>query len=309
MSLDRHPQQRILVTGVNGQVGFELARTLQGLGTVVALDRGALDLADPDRIRAVMREIRPTLIVNPAAYTAVDKAEQERDLAIAINGVAPGVLAEEAKRLGVPLIHYSTDYVFDGVKDGEYTETDPTCPQNVYGESKLAGEVAIAASGAAHLIFRTSWVYGARGRNFMLTMLRLGNERNELKVVFDQIGAPTWSNTIATLTAHVVAQARGAADPAAWWAERSGVYHLNAANSTSWHGFATAIFELAGLRNPPRVLPIPASDYPTPARRPMNSRMSNDKLCDVFGIAAPDWREALQLCLSGGMLAAPGVGV
>lgn len=157
MSLDRHPQQRILVTGVNGQVGFELARTLQGLGTVVALDRGALDLADPDRIRAVMREIRPTLIVNPAAYTAVDKAERERDLAIAINGVAPGVLAEEAKRLGAPLIHYSTDYVFDGMKDGEYTETDPTCPQNVYGESKLAGEVAIAASGAAHLIFRTSW--------------------------------------------------------------------------------------------------------------------------------------------------------
>ena len=307
MSLNRGAH-RIMVTGVSGQVGFELARTLQGLGTVVALDRGALDLSDPDRIRDVVREIRPTLIVNPAAYTAVDKAEQERDLAMAINGVAPGVLAEEARKLGAPLIHYSTDYVFDGTKDGEYVETDPTCPQNVYGESKLVGETAIAASGAAHLIFRTSWVYGARGRNFMLTMLRLGQERSELKVVSDQIGAPTWSNTIATLTAHVVAQSRGAADPNVWWAERTGVYHLNAAGSTSWHGFATAIFDLAGLRNSPRVLPIPASDYPTPAKRPTNSRMSNDKLCEVFGVAAPDWREALQLCLSGGVPTAPGAG-
>lgn len=299
MSLDRHPQQRILVTGVNGQVGFELARTLQGLGTVVALDRGALDLADPDRIRAVMREIRPTLIVNPAAYTAVDKAERERDLAIAINGVAPGVLAEEAKRLGAPLIHYSTDYVFDGMKDGEYTETDPTCPQNVYGESKLAGEVAIAASGAAHLIFRTSWVYGARGRNFMLTMLRLGNERSELKVVSDQIGAPTWSNTIATLTSHVVAQASSVQDVTQWWSERSGVYHLSASGATSWHGFASAIFELAGGETRPIVLPISTAEYPVPATRPANSRMSGDKLQEVFGLRAPDWKEALGLCLAG----------
>ncbi|OMW53771.1 dTDP-4-dehydrorhamnose reductase [Burkholderia pseudomallei] len=299
MSLGRHPQQRILVTGVNGQVGFELARTLQGLGTVVALDRGALDLADPDRIRAVMREIRPTLIVNPAAYTAVDKAERERDLAIAINGVAPGVLAEEAKRLGAPLIHYSTDYVFDGMKDGEYTETDPTCPQNVYGESKLAGEVAIAASGAAHLIFRTSWVYGARGRNFMLTMLRLGNERSELKVVSDQIGAPTWSNTIATLTSHVVAQANSVQDVTQWWSERSGVYHLSASGATSWHGFASAIFELAGGETRPIVLPISTAEYPVPATRPANSRMSGDKLQEVFGLRAPDWKEALGLCLAG----------
>lgn len=299
MSLDRHPQQRILVTGVNGQVGFELARTLQGLGTVVALDRGVLDLADPDRIRAVMREIRPTLIVNPAAYTAVDKAERERDLAIAINGVAPGVLAEEAKRLGAPLIHYSTDYVFDGMKDGEYTETDPTCPQNVYGESKLAGEVAIAASGAAHLIFRTSWVYGARGRNFMLTMLRLGNERSELKVVSDQIGAPTWSNTIATLTSHVVAQANSVQDVTQWWSERSGVYHLSASGATSWHGFASAIFELAGGETRPIVLPISTAEYPVPATRPANSRMSGDKLQEVFGLRAPDWKEALGLCLAG----------
>ncbi|AQQ41690.1 MULTISPECIES: dTDP-4-dehydrorhamnose reductase [Burkholderia] len=305
MSLNRSAH-RILVTGVNGQVGFELARTLQGLGTVVALDRGALDLSNPDRIRSVVREIRPTLIVNPAAYTAVDKAEQERDLAMAINGVAPGVLAEEAGKLGAPLIHYSTDYVFDGTKNGEYVETDPTCPQNVYGESKLAGEAAIAASGAAHLIFRTSWVYGARGRNFLLTMLRLGRDRDELKVVSDQIGAPTWSNTIATLTAHAVAQSRGAADPAEWWAKRAGVYHLNAAGSTSWHGFASAIFELVGQPNTPRVLPIPASDYPTPAKRPTNSRMSNDKLYEVFGVAAPDWREALRLCLAGGMLTTPG---
>ncbi|CAB3970164.1 dTDP-4-dehydrorhamnose reductase [Burkholderia aenigmatica] len=290
--------RRILVTGVGGQVGFALARSLQGLGRVVAVDRAALDLADPDRIRAVVRDVRPTLIVNPAAYTAVDQAERDEDAAMRINAIAPGVLAEEAKALGAALIHYSTDYVFDGAKASPYVETDTPAPQNVYGSSKLAGERAIEAVGAAAIVFRTSWVYGARGRNFLLTMLRLAAERRELKIVADQIGAPTWANTIATMTAHVVAQALAANDAPAWWASRSGVYHLTAGGETSWHGFASAIVELAALESRPLVVPIPSSEYPTPAVRPPNSRLSNEKLLRTFGLAAPDWRDALALCLA-----------
>ena len=304
--MSAHDARRtILVTGVNGQVGYELARTLQGLGRVVAVDRSTLDLSNPAQIRAVVRDVRPALIVNPAAYTAVDKAEQEEALATRINGEAPGVLAEEAKKLGAALIHYSTDYVFDGSKDGAYVEDDPTAPQNAYGRSKLAGEQAIAATGVNHLILRTSWVYGTRGKNFLLTMLRLGADRPELKVVADQFGAPTWCNTIATLTAHLAAQAFAAQDGAAWWHERSGIYHLCAGDSTSWHGFASAIFELADLPNRPNALPIPAAEYPTPASRPANSRMSNDKLARVFGLAAPHWRDALQLCLTDGFPKSP----
>ncbi|WP_233828439.1 dTDP-4-dehydrorhamnose reductase [Paraburkholderia sp. ZP32-5] len=295
----------ILVTGVNGQVGYELARTLQGLGNVVAVDRSRLDLSNLDQIRAVVRDVRPTLIVNPAAYTAVDKAEQESELALRINGEAPGVLAEEAKKLGAALIHYSTDYVFNGTRQGAYVEDDPTDPQNAYGRTKLAGEQAIAATGVNHLILRTSWVYGTRGKNFLLTMLRLGADRPELKVVADQFGAPTWCNTIATLTAHLCAQSFAAEDNAKWWAERSGIYHLCAGDSTSWHGFASAIFELADLPNKPNTLPIPAADYPTPATRPANSRMSNDKLARVFGLAAPHWRDALKLCLTDGFPKSP----
>jgi dTDP-4-dehydrorhamnose reductase len=297
MNSSNETERRILVTGVSGQVGFELARTLQGLGRVIAVDRSTLDLSNLDQVRSVVRDVRPALIVNPAAYTAVDKAESEVDLAMKINGETPGVLAEEAKKLGAPLIHYSTDYVFNGEKDGPYVEDDATGPQNAYGRTKLAGEQAIAASGANHLIFRTSWVYGARGKNFLLTMLRLGADRPELKVVADQFGAPTWSNTIATLTAHVVAQAIAAEDGGQWWHEHSGVYHLTAGGSTSWHGFASAIFELSTLETKPRVLPIPASEYPTPAKRPGNSRMNGEKLSRVFGLVAPDWRNALQLCL------------
>jgi dTDP-4-dehydrorhamnose reductase len=304
--MSAHDARRtILVTGVNGQVGYELARTLQGLGTVVAVDRSTLDLSNLDQIRAVVRDIRPALIVNPAAYTAVDKAEQEFDLAMRINGEAPGVLAEEAKKLGAALIHYSTDYVFNGDKEGAYVEDDPTDPQNAYGRTKLAGEQAIAATGVNHLVLRTSWVYGTRGKNFLLTMLRLGAERPELKVVADQFGAPTWCNTIATLTAHLSAQAFAAEDSVKWWSERSGVYHLCAGAATSWHGFASAIFELADLPNQPNTLPIPAADYPTPAKRPANSRMSNEKLARVFGLAAPHWRDALKLCLTDGFPKSP----
>jgi dTDP-4-dehydrorhamnose reductase len=287
-------ERTILLTGKSGQVGFELARTLQGLGRVVALDRSGLDLGDLDQVRRVVREVKPAIIVNPAAYTAVDKAESDVDTAMRANGEAPGVLAEEAKRLNAALVHYSTDYVFDGTKELAYVEDDAVNPQNVYGKGKLAGEQAIAASGCDHLIFRTSWVYGARGKNFLLTMLRLGAERDELSVVADQIGAPTWSVTIAALTANVLAQARGQD----WWTEKSGVYHLTAGGATSWHGFAEAIFDMSDLPKTPTVKPIPASAYPTPASRPANSRMSNDKLADAFGVRAPDWRVALRLCLS-----------
>ncbi|MDR8035387.1 MULTISPECIES: dTDP-4-dehydrorhamnose reductase [Burkholderia cepacia complex] len=291
------PEPTILVTGVNGQVGFELLRSLQGLGRVVACDRSVLDLSDLDRVRSVVRELKPSIIVNPAAYTAVDKAETDVDAARRLNAEVPRAFAEEAARLGAALVHYSTDYVFDGTKEGAYVETDATNPQNVYGLTKLEGEQAIAATGCAHLILRTSWVYGRRGKNFLLTMLKLGSERPELRVVADQVGAPTWSKTIATATAHIVAQAL-AADDADWWAQRSGVYHFTSAGATSWHGFAEAIFAQAMGERAPRVLPIPASDYPVPAKRPSNSRLSHDKLTEAFGLRLPDWADALTLCLS-----------
>jgi len=291
-------QVTILLTGVNGQVGFELARSLQGLGRVVALDRSRLDLGDLDQVRHVVRDVKPTLIVNPAAYTAVDKAESDADACMRANAEAPGVMAEEAKKLGAALVHYSTDYVFDGTKDGAYVEDDVVNPQNVYGKSKLAGEQAIAASGCDHLIFRTSWVYGMRGKNFLLTMLRLGAQRDELSVVADQHGAPTWANTIAVLSANALSQAAGQGDWSAWWQQHSGVYHLTAAGATSWHGFAEAIFEFADLEKKPTVKPIPAESYPTPAVRPSNSRLSNDKLAGTFGLRVPEWRDALRLCMT-----------
>lgn len=291
------PEPTILVTGVNGQVGFELLRSLQGLGRVVACDRSMLDLSDLERVRGVVRALKPSIIVNPAAYTAVDKAETDVDAARRLNAEVPRVFAEEAARTGAALVHYSTDYVFDGTKEGAYVETDATNPQNVYGLTKLEGEQAVAATGCAHLILRTSWVYGRRGKNFLLTMLKLGSERPELRVVADQIGAPTWSKTIATATSHIVAQAL-AADGSDWWARHSGVYHFTSAGATSWHGFAEAIFANAMGERAPKVVPIPASDYPVPAKRPSNSRLSHDKLTAAFGLRLPDWADALKLCLS-----------
>ncbi|KVU17628.1 dTDP-4-dehydrorhamnose reductase [Burkholderia ubonensis] len=286
----------ILVTGVNGQVGFELLRTLQGLGRVVPCDRSMLDLADLDRVRTVVRNLKPSLIVNPAAYTAVDKAETDVDAARRLNADVPRVFAEEAARSGATLIHYSTDYVFDGTKAGAYVETDTTNPQNVYGITKLEGEQAIAATGCAHLILRTSWVYGRRGKNFLQTMLKLGSERPELRIVADQIGAPTWSKTIASVTSHIISQGAAAGDTD-WWSRRSGVYHFTSAGATSWHGFAEAIFATAMGERAPKVVPIPASEYPAPARRPANSTLSQDKLIGVFGLRLPTWNDALQLCL------------
>ncbi|CAE6811873.1 dTDP-4-dehydrorhamnose reductase [Paraburkholderia domus] len=289
----------ILLTGVNGQVGFELARSLQGLGRVVALDRGALDLGDTRQIRHTIRELKPSLIVNPAAYTAVDNAETDEATAFMLNAVAPEVMAEEAKKLGAAIVHYSTDYVFDGTRTGAYVEDDQPNPQNVYGKSKLAGERAIVESGCAHLIFRTSWVYGTRGKNFLLTMLRLSAERDELAVVADQYGAPTWANTVAVLTSHVLAQAIGEAgdDWNAWWQAHSGVYHLTASGQTSWHGFASAIFDLSDISEKPLIKQVGAASYVTPARRPANSVLSSGKLTKAFGVCPPDWRDALRLCL------------
>jgi dTDP-4-dehydrorhamnose reductase len=295
---------KILLTGKNGQVGWELQRTLATLGEVVAVDRRGMDLANPDSIRNSIRAARPDLIVNAAAYTAVDKAESEADLAMAINGIAPGVMAEEAKRLGAAMVHYSTDYVFDGTKAALYAEEDAPNPLNVYGVTKLAGEQAVQAAGIPHLIFRTSWVYGLRGKNFLLTILRLAQERDELKIVDDQIGAPTWSRLIAEATAQILAQRR------ANLSEVSGLYHLTSDGQTSWHGFARAILDQSGLaviKPLPRLVPIPGVDYPLPAPRPCNSGLNNKKMQQVFGLALPAWDTALTLCCQE-MSATPGSG-
>jgi dTDP-4-dehydrorhamnose reductase len=284
---------KILLTGATGQVGYELERSLQGLGEVVAVDRARMDLADLDQVRAVIRAVRPGLIVNPAAYTAVDKAESERELAWRINAEAPGVMAQEAARLGAAMVHYSTDYVFDGSKAGAYVETDATGPINVYGQSKLAGEQAVAEAGIAHLILRTSWVFGMRGNNFLQTMLRLTRERDALKVVNDQLGAPTWSRTVADTSALMLAQAR--AGGPLWWERNSGVYHLSSQGRTSWFGFTEAIVEEAGIDC--QLAPISSDAWPTAARRPANSVLDTGKLRERFG-NLPEWREALRLCLA-----------
>ena len=270
---------RILLTGATGQVGWELRRTLAPLGEVKAFDRFGLDLADPPVIVATVRALQPGVIVNAAAYTAVDKAESEREAAFAVNATAPRVLAEEARRIGVFLVHYSTDYVFDGEKAGPYTEEDAPHPINAYGESKLAGEHAILKSGCRHLVLRTSWVYGPRGRNFYLTMLRLARERPELKVVDDQVGAPTSSLEIARATAVLIG--KGA----------EGLYHMTAAGETTWYGFARAILEQAGMKMP--VVPIRTEDYPAPARRPRNSRLDCARLRREHGVSLAPWDEAL----------------
>lgn len=293
------PAPRILLTGARGQVGWELRRTLSCLGEVVALDSRSMNLADADAVRKTVREIAPKIIVNPAAYTAVDKAESEPELAHAVNTVAPGILAEEAGRLGALLVHYSTDYVFNGTGSTPWKEDDACDPLNVYGATKLAGERAIQAAGCRHLIFRTSWVYGARGSNFLLTMRRLMRERPELKIVADQIGAPTWCRDLAEATAQVLGQIASPMS-AANQAEPWGIYHMTNAGEISWHGFAEAIQAMDEFDEtcaPAHLRPIPSSDYPTPAKRPLNSRLNNDKLKQTFGISLQDWHAALALCL------------
>ena len=277
----------ILLTGASGQVGFELARRLAGLGELIAPDRAKLDLADADAIVATVRQARPQLIVNAGAYTAVDTAETERAAAFAMNARAPHVLAEEAKRLDAVLIHYSTDYVFDGLNTTPYLEDAPAHPLNVYGASKLEGELAIEQSGAHAVILRTSWVYGARGRNFMLTILNLARERDELRIVADQTGTPNWCRTVSDAT--LAGIARGLP----WLAARSGLYHLASAGATTWHGFAQAI---VGSGQRPRVVPIATSEHPTPARRPAYGVLSSRKFEATFDYRMPEWREGLAAC-------------
>ncbi len=293
------PRRRILLLGKNGQVGWELRRALSPLGAIIALDSRQLDLSDFGKIRAVLRETGPDLVVNAAAYTAVDRAEEEPELAMVVNGTAPGILAEEAQRLGAAVVQYSTDYVFDGEGAIPYTEEDEPKPINVYGESKLAGEQAVRKVDAPHLILRTSWVYGTRGKNFLLTILRLAREREELRVVDDQVGAPTWCRLIAEATAQILAQSGG--DFAGFLGECGGLYHLTASGETSWRGFAEASMELDPRRieQTCKVLePIPTSEYPTPARRPAYSTLENGELNRRFGLKLPGWRTQLELALS-----------
>jgi dTDP-4-dehydrorhamnose reductase len=295
---------RILLTGKTGQVGAELLALLPSFGEVAAFDRHELDLSNPDQIRRAIRDVQPTIIVNAAAYTSVDQAEKEEEQAHIINVEAPALMAEEAKKIGAALVHYSTDYVFDGSKNLPYKETDRPGPINVYGKTKLAGEEAIQAVGVPHLIFRTSWVYGTRGRNFLLSILRLATEQEELRIVRDQLGAPTWSREIAKGTLRVLAQLSQEGGQAI--SKFSGKYHMTAAGETNWFEFAKAIleeasrlprgipwFETATKGHPlvtRRLTAITADEYPTPACRPAYSVLSNSRLKEIFGLELPDWK-------------------
>lgn len=284
---------KILIFGRAGQVGWELRHKLACLGQVMSVGTPEVDFTKPDSIRAALRAAEPAVIVNAAAYTAVDKAEAALEPAWAINAVGPAVIAEEAKRLGSLLVHYSTDYVYDGSKSVPWVETDAPNPLNVYGKTKLAGDEAIAAVGGDYLILRTSWVYGARGSNFLLTMLRLAKERAELRIVNDQVGCPTTSECIAQATAQIVAQVLAPAGGGL--AGRNGVYHLTNSGATTWFGFARAFL----IKNAecPGLIPISTSEYPLPAKRPVNSVLSCEKLAETFGVRMPAWRQALELVL------------
>jgi dTDP-4-dehydrorhamnose reductase len=283
---------RILIVGRVGQVGYELRRCLAPCALVTTVDFPEIDLTRPESIRPFIREARPQVIINAAAYTGVDKAETETAKATAINAEAPSLMAREAGELGALFVHYSTDYVFDGAATQPYEETDAPGPLGAYGRSKLAGDQAVAASGADHLIFRLCWVYGSRGANFLLTMTRLAREREQLRVVADQHGCPTWSRMIAEATGHAVRQALARPDRSSL----NGVYHLAASGQTTWHGFASAIIgQMAPeTRKCIRVEPITTADYPTPARRPAYSVLNCDKLEKTFGIRLPAWDTSLR---------------
>jgi dTDP-4-dehydrorhamnose reductase len=289
---------KILVFGRIGQVGWELRHKLACLGDVTAIDYPEIDFSKPDSICTAVRAAEPKVIINAAAYTAVDKAESAPDLAMAINGTAPGVIAEEAKRLDSLLVHYSTDYVFDGTKLSPYVETDLPNPVNVYGKTKLAGDQAIQSVGGDYLILRTSWVYGARGSNFLLTMLRLAQERTELQIVDDQIGAPTSSECIAQATANILAQLL--APSGSGLDGRSGIYNLTSTGETTWFEFAKALLTKSSGTfgfTVPNLIPIKTSEFPRPAKRPTNSRLSCQRLEQRFGVTLPHWERALSLVL------------
>jgi dTDP-4-dehydrorhamnose reductase len=286
---------RILVTGASGQVGGALTSALAGLGTVIASDRSMLDLSQPQQLPALLDRIAPDIIINPAAYTAVDQAEDEPALATRVNATAPGVMAQWAAKRAVPLIHFSTDYVFNGAGEAAWREDDPTAPLSVYGASKLAGEREILGAGGCSLIVRTSWIYAARGQNFLRTMARLAREREELRVVADQIGAPTSARLIAACLARMLAGGRD--DLRARTAQVQGVLHLSASGAASWQQFASAIVDGLKARGVKltvaRVVPIRSEDYPTRATRPHNSRLDLRRLQEVFGITPPHWQQAL----------------
>jgi dTDP-4-dehydrorhamnose reductase len=292
---------RILVVGKNGQVGWELQRTLSTLGECVAVGYPEIDLVNADSIRKVIADASPELIVNAAAYTAVDQAEDEFELAMKINATAQGIMAEEAKRRGAVYITYSTDYVFDGSKKGPWTEEDKPNPLNAYGRTKLAGDEAVAAVGGAYLIFRTSWVYGARGKNFLLSMLKLAKDKSELKIIGDQCGAPTWSRAIAEATTKTITWGAGrkVGDVSGSISEVAGLYNMTNAGETSWAGFAKEIFRIyqAAGNAVPTVTEIPASEYPLKAKRPTNSVMSGAKLKKTFGIEMPDWKQSVAMVM------------
>lgn len=285
---------RILLTGVSGQVGWDLRRSLAAFGEVIPATRDVLNLDNPDQAAGQIKALRPDLVVNPAAYTAVDRAESEVALAHRINSETVCAMAQACAEIDALFVHYSTDYVFDGRKATPYLEDDATGPVSAYGRSKLAGEQAIVASGCRHLILRTSWVYAGRGKNFLLTMLRLANERDQLKVVADQFGAPTWSRAIADGTAQILKTLpKGATPPAS-------LVHLTNAGRSSWHEFASAIVaggSARGLTRSVPVLPIGTVDYPTPARRPAQSCLSGARAASVYGVVMPDWASSLELCL------------
>lgn len=301
---------RLLVTGANGQVGWHLQRTLAPLGELLAIDIDQVDFTDPEAIARAIREFQPGILVNAAAYTAVDKAESEPELARAINVNAPAVMAQECARAGTLMLHYSTDYVYDGSKTAPYDERDATGPLSVYGETKLAGDRAIIASGCPYIILRTTWVYDIRGKNFLRTILRLAREKEELRIVGDQFGAPTWARMLAECTAIVIARSFEHRNVAAHWPD-SGVFHATAGGSTSWAGFAQAILddyqeladvngetsEFSGPLKTRRVVAITTEEYPLPARRPQNSVLSNGLIARRFGIIMPDWRHQLRLAL------------
>jgi len=284
---------KILIFGRVGQVGWELRHKLACLGQVSSVDFPEIDFSKPGTIRDAIRAAEPNVIVNAAAYTAVDKAEATPEPAWALNATGPAVIAEEAKRLGAVMVHYSTDYVYDGSKQGPWVETDAPGPLNVYGKTKLAGDEAIAAAGGDYLILRTSWVYGARGANFLLTMLRLAKERPELRIVDDQAGSPTTSECIAQATADILAQVLSPRGEG--MAGRSGVYHLTNSGATTWFGFAKAF--LSRLPACPKLAPITTSEYPVPAKRPVNSVLSCERLAETFGVRMPSWEHALELVL------------
>jgi dTDP-4-dehydrorhamnose reductase len=289
---------RLLVTGANGQVGCELRQSLAPLGQVIALDRAACDLARPAEVARILRAATPDIIVNAAAYTAVDRAEQEEELATLINGTAVGEIAETARQLGALLIHYSTDYVFDGRKDAPYAEDDVPHPISAYGRSKLAGERAIAQCGGRYLIVRTSWIYAARGHNFLKTVLRLARERDELRIVDDQIGAPTWARDLAAATAAMTRQAR---QEIARDDFESGLFHVTGFGATSWFVFAKAVVKQAEqhglLARKSKIVPIASSEYPVAATRPKNSRLSGARARNRFQIALPEWEQSLAVCM------------